>query len=176
MHRLLRLAPNRAVATSGTLVGLAALGGGAEGCRGPTQVTVEVGSTGIPCASLKGVSIVVARSPQEAEDRMALGSLSAEVARGVCDGARVGTLVITPQGPRGAILVVARVSDDPGATCKPPEYKGCVVARRSFAFVEHVAVTLPVPLEVACADVPCDVETSCLAGRCATAAAGAAQR
>ncbi|HSO37387.1 MAG TPA: hypothetical protein VLT33_32905 [Labilithrix sp.] len=113
----------------------------------------------------------MARSPQEAEDRMALGSFSAQVERGACDGARIGTLVITPQGPRGAVLVAARVSDDPTATCKPPDYKGCIVARRSFAFVDHASVTLPISLEAACADVACDVATSCRSGSCVSASA-----
>ncbi len=167
MHLGIRLASKRAiVAAIGSIALVVAAGWGSEACRDATQVTVDIRTLGIPCSSLKGVSIVVARGPQEAEDRMGLGSLSAQVERGVCDGARVGTLVLTPSEPRGAILVAARVSDDPAATCKPPLYQGCIVARRSFAFLDHVSVTLPITLEVACADVPCDVVSSCRSGTC----------
>jgi hypothetical protein len=158
------------VALAFGVVAVAVVGGSAvEACRDSTQVTVDLRTLGIACSSLKGVSIVVARSPQDAEDRMALGSFSAQVERGVCDGERIGTLVVTPEGPRGAIVVAARISDDAGATCKPPAYRGCIVARRSFAFLDHVSVTLPITLEVACADVPCDVVTSCRSGSCVSA-------
>ena len=167
MHPGIRLASKRAiVAAIGSITLVVTAGWGSEACRDATQVTVDIRTLGIPCSSLKGVSIVVARGPQEAEDRMGLGSLSAQVERGVCDGARVGTLVLTPNEPRGAIVVAARVSDDPASTCKPPLYRGCIVARRSFTFLDHVSGTLPITLEVACADVPCDVVSSCRSGTC----------
>ena len=172
MHRGVRLASKPAILAavgSIALVGLA--GWGSEACRDATQVTVDIRTLGIPCSSLKGVKIVVARSPRDAEDRMALGSLSAEVQRGQCDGERVGTLVLTPSEAKGAIIVAARISDEAAATCKPPDYKGCIVARRAFAFLDHVSVTLPITLEVACADVPCDVVSSCRSGTCVSSEA-----
>jgi hypothetical protein len=119
------------------------------------------------------VAIVVAQTPREAEDRMKLGSFSAEVARGDCsaDGHTIGTLVITPSDATGAVIVRARFSDTPDATCVAPDYKGCIVARRSFSFIEHAAVTLPISLEAACVDVPCDVESSCRSGVCVSSTA-----
>ncbi len=167
MQRGVRLASPRAIVAAVGSIGFVLLAGWAsEACRDPTQVTVDIRTLGIPCASLKGVKIVIARAPKDAEDRMALGSLSAEVARGQCDGERVGRLVLTPSGAKGAVLVAARVSDDATSTCRPPDYKGCIVARRSFTFLDHVSVTLPMTLEVACADVPCDVVSSCRSGTC----------
>ena len=149
-------------------------GAGSGGCQSPTQVTVELRTLGaLPCTSLKGVSIVVAQTPREAEDRMKLGSLSADVPRGECnaDGHTIGTLVITPSNDTGAIIVRARISDAPDASCVPPDYKGCIVARRSFSFITHASVTLPITLEASCLDVPCDVESSCRSGVCVSSSA-----
>ncbi len=146
-------------------VGLA----GSEGCRTPTQITVELRTFGdLPCASLKGVAIVVARTREDAEAKLKQGSYSAEVPRGICDpdGRTIGTLVVTPQDSTGAIIVRARISDDPKATCVAPDYVGCIVARRSFSFIDHASITLPIALEIACVDVPCDVKTSCRSGSC----------
>ena len=176
MQRRVRLASPRAIVAAAGSVGCILIAGWAsEACRDPTQVTVDIRTLGIPCSSLKRVKIVVARAPTDAEDRMALGSLSAEVARGQCDGERVGTLVLTPSEAKGAIIVAARVSDDAAATCKPPDYKGCIVARRSFTFLDHVSVTLPMTLEVACADVPCDVVSSCRSGTCVSSEASCSE-
>lgn len=150
---------------------------GSEGCRTPTQITVELRTLGgLPCSSLKGVAIVVARTSQDAEDKMQQGLLSAEVPRGVCDadGRTIGTLVVTPQDSSGAIIVRARFSDDL-KTCTAPDYKGCIVARRSFSFIDHVSVTLPITLEVACVDIPCGVETSCRAGTCVSSKASCSE-
>ena len=127
----------------------------------------------LPCTSLKGVSIVVAQTPREAEDRMKLGALSADVPRGECnaDGHTIGTLVITPSNDTGAIIVRARISEGPDATCVPPDYTGCIVARRSFSFIAHAAVTLPITIEASCVDVPCDVVSSCRSGVCVSSSA-----
>ncbi len=171
------------LAASGSLVVLAIVllaGAGSGGCQSPTQVTVELRTLGaLPCTSLKGVSIVVAQTPREAEDRMKLGSLSADVPRGECDadGHTIGTLVITPSNETGAIIVRARISEGPDATCLPPDYRGCIVARRSFSFITHASVTLPITIEASCLDVPCDVESSCRSGVCvssSTACSGSA--
>ncbi len=164
MRRGLRLVP-ATVAVAVAFAGVA----GSEGCRTPTQITVELRTFGdLPCASLKGVAIVVARTREDAEAKMKQGSFSAEVPRGTCDpdGHTIGTLVVTPQDSTGAIIVRARLSDDPKATCAAPDYLGCIVARRSFSFIDHASITLPIALEVACLDVPCDVKTSCRSGSC----------
>lgn len=134
-------------------------------------MTVELRTVrGFPCSALRGVDVVVASDLQDADERVALRSLSASVPKGQCDADErtVGSLVITPSGSRAAITVIARV--DEGASCtKADNYKGCIVARRSFAFIEHAALALPITLEASCKDVPCDVKTSCRAGTCADA-------
>jgi hypothetical protein len=147
-------------------LGFVAMAGSAnEGCRTATQVTVEIRTVGaLPCTSLLGVAIAVAATPAEAEERMRLGSYSAEVGAATCEanGRTVGTLVITPKGSTAAIVVRARYSE----TCKAPDFVGCIFSRRSFAFVDHASLTMPISLEVACVDVPCDVESSCRSGTC----------
>lgn len=160
------------------MVAVLVSGAGTGGCQSPTQVTVELRTFGaLPCSALKGVSITVAQTPAEAEARMKLQSFSAQVPRGECgpDGRTVGTLVLTPSGEAGAIVVRARISDEPGATCEPPDYKGCIVARRSFSFIDHASLTLPITLEAACANVPCDVESSCRSGVCVSSKAGCSE-
>jgi len=146
----------------------------APGCRTATQVTVELRTVGtLTCAQLKGIGIVVARTPVDAEEKLRLDSLSAQVARGECgaDPHLLGTLVITPSEGSWALVVRARVSDALEATCRHPDYKGCIVARRAFSFIDHASVTLPIGLEIECANVPCDVVTSCRSGSCLSSTA-----
>ncbi|MBS2013080.1 MAG: hypothetical protein JST00_09345 [Deltaproteobacteria bacterium] len=155
-------------------VGLLAVGIGAASpaCKTATQVTVEIKTVGgLLCSDLKGVDIIIAGDPVDAEDRTDLGSLSASVPRGQCkDATTVGSLVVTPGSGRAAVVVVARV--DENATCTPKSrYKGCIVSRRSFAFIEHAALALPIGLEIACKDVPCDAVTSCRTGACVSSSA-----
>lgn len=151
---------------------LGAAGPLSGGCKTATQVTVEIKTVGVlSCSDLKGVDVVVAGASIEAEQRTDLGALTASVPRGGCDGERtIGTLVVTPGSARAAIVVVARV--DEGAKCTSKDnYKGCIVARRSFAFVEHAALTLPISLEASCKDVPCTAITSCRTGACVSSEA-----
>lgn len=173
--RLARHGAFVAAATSALVVlVVSTMGAGAGGCQTATEVTLELRTLGaLPCTSLKGVEIVVAQTPRDAEERMKLGSFSAVVARGDCsaDGHTIGTLVITPSESTGAVMVRARFSDAPDAKCEPPDYKGCIVARRSFSFIEHASLTLPISLEAACVDVPCDVESSCRSGVCVSSQA-----
>lgn len=139
----------------------------AGGCKTATQVTIDLRTVGVlGCSDLKGVDIIVADSPQAADARIDSRNLSASVERGQCaDGKRIGTLVLTPTGTRGAVVVVARV--DEGVTCtRATNFKGCIVARRAFAFIEHSALTMPISLEASCKDVPCDAITSCRTGTC----------
>jgi len=142
------------------------------GCKTATQVTVEIKTVGVlSCSDLKGVDVIVAGASVEAEQRTDLAALTASVPRGGCDSERtIGTLVVTPGGPRAAIVVVARI--DEGAKCTAKDdYKGCIVARRAFAFVEHAALTLPISLEASCKDVPCTAITSCRTGACVSSEA-----
>jgi hypothetical protein len=155
MRSLVRLAAR--IAAAGLLV--AVLTGG---CRGATEVTIDLRTLtpDLRCSDLKRVSIVVAGDPDTAESHLGLGFLSADVT-GTCEADdRVGTLVVTPGGSAGAVIVAAAVGPD--AHCTPDgKYAGCVVARRVFTFVEHAGLHLPITLERSCLDVPCTAQTSC---------------
>lgn len=169
MRRPSRYRPRRLFALFLVLASFVAAASLSPACRTPTQVTLELRTIGgLTCAQIKGVGIVVARNAQEAEAKMALDTLSAQVPREQCgaDPRLLGTLVVTPSDGTGAVIVRARISDAPDATCKPPLYKGCIVSRRAFAFIDNAAVTLPITLEQSCLDVPCDVVSSCRTGKC----------
>jgi hypothetical protein len=148
-----------AVTAAGIFVGL-------DGCRDPTQVTVDIRTLGIDCTKeLRHIGIAVARNADIAEETMGSSYLTAEVTS--CDGPnRVGTLVVTPETGTGAIVVAASYS---GVRCQPPKYEGCIVARRRFSFVEHTKLTLPITLEASCRDVPCNTFSSCRSGTCTNA-------
>ncbi|HEY8073060.1 MAG TPA: hypothetical protein VIF62_03095 [Labilithrix sp.] len=136
-------------------------------CKSATEVTLDIRTLtpGLRCQDLKHVTIVVASNTTDAEAMIASGFSSAEVA-GTCDADdRVGTLVVTPSGDTGAVVVAAAVTDD--ADCRPDaKYKGCIVARRVFSFAKHAGLLLPITLERSCLDVPCDQANSCRAGEC----------
>ncbi len=136
-------------------------------CRNATEVTLDVRTLapGLKCADLRRVTIVVAADPHTAETNLENGFASAEV-RASCDAEdRVGTLVVTPSGDTGAVVVAAAIDD--GADCrKSAAYKGCIVARRVFSFTKHAGLVLPITLERSCLDVPCDEQNSCRAGEC----------
>ena len=154
------------------VVGIASMLAG--GCRGATEVTLLVRTAAdLPCSSVASVSIVVAATPEDAEARLDSSTLTAKTDQGTCDadGHTIGTLVVTPGDAAGAVVVAARLVGDESAPCAPPDYKGCIVARRTFTFVSHASVTLPVSLDISCLDVPCGVVTSCRSGTCVSSAA-----
>ena len=131
-----------------------------DACNDPTQVTIDITTLGFSCHELKRVTVVVAGDPEAAEDKTDFPQ--AEVT--TCDSdKRVGTLVLTPGQDRGAVMVLASYTDQ---RCQKPDYKGCIVARRVFSFVDHVKLTLPIALEASCRDVPCGVLSSCRSGKC----------
>jgi hypothetical protein len=158
-----------------------ALGSGAAmtapGCRSATQITVDIRTLGMTCADLKGVSIVVAGSRDDAENKLDGDTLSAQIPRGECgaDDHRLGTLVVTPGSSHAAIIVRARVSEGPDSPCKRPEYTGCIIARRAFSFVDHTSETLPITLEASCTNKPCDPTTSCRTGTCVDSSANCSE-
>ncbi len=144
-----------------------------DGCREPTEVTLRI-SSDANCTDLRGVAISAAVDSRLAEDRSA--SSPGTVTR-ACASGYIGTIVVTPAetGSTAAIVVTAGVLA-PAEECKPPSYKGCIVARRRFAFVDHTPLTIPIGLEVDCRDVPCDAVTTCLHGKCVDARIGCDDR
>jgi hypothetical protein len=80
----------------------------------------------------------------------------------------VGTLVMLPTASgTGAVIVVGGLGGIRPESCKPSNgYAGCIVARRTFSFSTHTALTLPVVLAFSCLNVPCDAVSTCKAGGC----------
>src|SRR6476660_476957 len=110
----------------------------AHGCKGPTQVTVDV-KTNVVCADQRGIDIVAASDPHKAEERAAL--VTPGTAR--CQSATtndckegpaprtVGTLVLTPSGGAGAMVVISAFGNATLADCTATRFAAqCIVARR----------------------------------------------
>ena len=145
----------------------------AQGCRTATQVTLDI-RTDVKCIDLQGVDIIATASTDKAENLAGYNvtrTRSSTTTASTCTSIggninQVGTLVVTPDGDRAAIVVVAGVGV-PSETCVPPEYgPNCIVARRSFAFDDHHSATLPILLEFDCKGVPCNALSTCSGGTC----------
>jgi len=147
------------------LVASAAVTISMHACKEPTQVTVDIRTLGFKCQELKKITVVVAADPTAAEGKWQYPQ--AEV--GECQGEHeVGTLVVTPSGDHGAVMVLASYSESP---CVAPDYLNCIVARRQFSFIENVPLRLPITLEASCKNVPCNALSSCRSGACVSSEA-----
>ncbi len=155
-----------------TIAGLFAAGALAlvmtPGCQEPTQVTVDVRLVDARCDEIHGTAITVGVQPADTEERIRSRFPTGQTTD--CDPAtrRIGTLVVTPSDDeRAAIVVVAAYGarHDP-TECQPPDYAGCIVARRRFSFSKHRRLTMPITIDPECANVPCDAFSTCRKGRC----------
>jgi hypothetical protein len=134
-------------------------------CRSPTKVVLDL-RTNLPCSSVKGTTVGAAADPLSAE-----ASTPAAGSTACAAGGELGTLVVVPRtgdSTRVAVRAILGVTVVPSA-CKPPEYAGCVVERRSIAFVSHEELDIPIALDAECVGVPCDATTTCVKGRCVSA-------
>ncbi|MEJ7732782.1 MAG: hypothetical protein WKG00_26715 [Polyangiaceae bacterium] len=150
------------------------------GCRGPTQVTVEV-TTDVGCDMLDLTTVVLGQ-------RATLERVGgAETATDRCaDGEprqRVGSIVLLPgeeDDEPFALRVVGVVGVDP-ALCTPAfDYgvepgappdaasptTGCIVARRSLSFLPHRPLMLPITLSKSCIGTPCAPDETCVDHTC----------
>lgn len=139
------------------------------GCRDATQVTVDISLTkAAKCTETNGTAITVGVDPGGTEDRVAHEYVTA--ATQACDATsgEIGTLVLTPSGSGRAsvIVVVSYDKSVTAASCKPPLFKGCIVARRQFSFTDHRHLTMPITIDPNCKDVPCDAFSTCRTGKC----------
>lgn len=142
---------------------LAAAFGVVGACREPTQMTVRiVTEQGLRCPELKRVVVIVGPSPQEVEARSTTTYTNVDTTQCESDTS-LGSLVVTPDGDRGAVMVIAQVTDAP---CKAPGFENCIVARRSFGFLKHVKEEMPIALSPDCLNLPCGVLESCHRGAC----------
>lgn len=136
----------------------------ASSCREATAVVIEA-RTNVPSALLRGTSFTVG-APGGTED-----AEPTTVTSSVDGSGLVGTLVVVPGSDDDAPLsvkVVAGVDRAP-ALCRPPDYKGCIVARRALRYRPHVRLSLPIRLEVECKDIPCNAVSTCRRGACVDA-------
>ena len=150
------------------VVGLALM----PGCRDATQVTVEVSlAKRASCTETNGTAITVGTDPAGTQKRVEDQFVTATTTSCTEASHEIGTLVVTPSssggGGRASIIVV--VSYDKAvepSSCRPPLFKGCIVARRQFTFTEYRGLHLPITIDPDCKDVPCDAFSTCRTGKC----------
>ncbi|MES1175386.1 MAG: hypothetical protein ABUL62_13780 [Myxococcales bacterium] len=135
-------------------------------CADATEIRLNV-YTDVPCtdsASWKGIAVYVGAPDSNLENKApALTSTS-------CDrNGQIGSLVITPSGPKDAevgLRVVAGIGQNP-EDCATHQYKGCIVARRSVRFNRHATLELDITLTGNCSGIGCDAAHTCVDGTCA---------
>jgi len=129
-------------------------------CLEPTEITLVL-TTDVPCSAVNGAAVAVGPPGDETRDPAATTTS--------CDGGMLGTLVVVPSGAIDDVVGV-RVMLGVGATqaesCHAPDFAGCVVARRELGYIRHTPLTLPIELQRACLDDPCDPTSSCVNGQC----------
>ena len=93
-----------------------------------------------------------------------------------CRDGYIGTIVLVPSGEStqrlGVRLVAGTTKDaeDCHGVGTPPDYgAGCIVARRSLAYIPHTPLRLPIVMRGSCAGVVCAVDQTCATGQCVPA-------
>ncbi len=140
----------------------------APGCRDATQATVDISlAKGALCTEIKSTAITVGTDPRGTEDRVAHEFVTATTSTCDSSSGEIGTLVLTPSGSgRASVIVVVAYGTAPAASCKPPLFAGCIVARRQFSFTDHRNLVMPISIDPDCKDVPCDAFSTCRSGKC----------
>jgi hypothetical protein len=149
-----------------TLTGASALAI-APSCRAPTEMIVHVTTTsacGSDVNQVGATAIYVGGDAATAEAHMQSHSPDAQTTS--CVGGEIGTLVVTPHGSSGAVVVVAGVHGKNPKECDESSLADCIVARRSFSFLSHTPLNLPIVLDVDCVGVSCDPNSTCEHGQC----------
>lgn len=142
-------------------------------CQSPTQMTLVL-RTDMSCGDIKGVSIVVGSDMHEATERLVTGTsdarsvpVTSDCKQGPGGINELGTIVLTPGRDTGAVIVRAGAYGVDPLSCTPKNgYKGCIVARRIFTYLDHTPQTLPVRLTKSCVDVPCGIDSTCDDKKC----------
>lgn len=142
----------------------------AAACRAPTQARLVV-TTSALCSETNGVAITVKDKPatvarvlDETPGFVTTSTTACAQKAGYGD---YGSLILAPGEETGAVLVVAGYGATRAESCTPKnQFKGCIVARRAFSFVDHATITIPVSLDPDCVDVPCDAFSTCRKGAC----------
>lgn len=146
----------------------------AVACQEPTQITARITTT-VPCDALSDVNAYVGPTPRVTE-----GRFKDRVSTGVTDQCApdgfIGTLVVTPGEGSGTILVATGVRSADGTPAPVPEAcfeietsKRCIIARRTFSFIENKPLKLPINLDPLCVGTSCDPSSTCYKGQCVSA-------
>jgi hypothetical protein len=167
------------------LVGVASLAAGVA-CYGPTEVRLDI-STDLPCLAVKGAGAAVF-GPVHTLVRLG-GAVDAPVVADTtacndqaAEGFRdIGSIVLVPSGGRTARVTVQVSATADGSSpeaCGRPEtpphvQAQCIVARRTFTFIEHTSRGLPIRLYAACRGQVCSATETCNKfGSCESAVVG----
>ncbi len=137
-----------------------------EGCRSPTEAVLDVTFTG-QCSDLSSIAFIIGTDPFEADGRIEEKVFTTTAD---CVAGHVGTLAITPNEKtnRAAIVVLAGLGKS-GKTCSAANgFKDCIIARRTFTFVDHTSLNIPILLDIDCRDVPCNALSTCVKKQCAS--------
>jgi hypothetical protein len=138
-------------------------------CQEPTELTLVL-STNAQCGTqLTSTAIYVGSSPDVTNGRLKTSSPSPDAFTKTCNAGDIGTLVVTPGAMHGAVVVAAGFGGKSAAECFQDNFVNCIVARRTFSFVKHTPLTIPVELELDCLNVPCDQNSTCHNGSCYSA-------
>jgi hypothetical protein len=137
-------------------------------CQDPTQVMIDV-RTDVSYRPGLVTSFTVGATPAEVET----AELTTESSDPWGADGRIGSLAVVPRSSsdNGRISVkvvmgIRRAARD----CKPPQYEGCIVARRALYYVPSQLLRLPIALYANCESVACDQESTCNAlGQCVSA-------
>lgn len=139
-------------------------------CYGPTEVTVIV-STDLGCSEVPMTGLFKGEPGRyDTTPQAETNACTPEPSGG---GGTVGTLVLLPSGsPDGAagVKVITTLGRKSPRDCLD-DSTGCIIARRSFAFGEHLSRRLPVRMFRECAGVVCSESETCVGApaRCVSA-------
>jgi hypothetical protein len=134
-------------------------------CLGPTEIMLDV-RTNVVCSnpeSWRGVAVSVGQPGADVESR---SPVLTTTTCGV-DG-EIGTLAVVPTGSKDAqvgIRVVAGITRNP-EDCAAQGYDGCIVARRTVAYLPHQSQHLLIELTSDCLGNACDLNHTCVNGSC----------
>jgi hypothetical protein len=143
------------------------------GCRSATQITLEIGlSKRALCTETSGTAITVGVDAAVTEKRVGDGYVNATTDACNENTKAIGTLVLTPtDAGHASVVVIVAYGGASTPSCKPPLYKGCVVARRQVTFTSHAGLHMPITIDPNCKDVPCDAFSTCRSGACFSSSA-----
>lgn len=140
-------------------------------CYGATELTIEI-TTDVPCG--EGPTTAVYKGGRRSGGGIGYDEGAIAETQRCAPGDRgndIGSIVLVPRGARNAeaaVKIVLATGGESVEDCaRDPAGKSCIVATRSFSFVEHTSLTIPISLSASCRGVVCGEGETCVAGgRC----------